>query len=74
LKNEIARGRVVVKTAEKPDANSVESFTRRFPGKELRFVTDPSIGAGYVVEHGDDVVHFNVRNMIERTIQRAKER
>jgi len=70
LKSVLKERRVWVRSASPADKAVKERMASLFPGKELRFVADPALGAGMQVEYGDNVINISVKNMIENTIRR----
>jgi hypothetical protein len=73
LKNEIKNRRVMVKLAGAADDNTKKTFAGVFAGKEIIYSTDPELGAGIEVEHGDNIAKINVQNIIDRAINGIKE-
>jgi hypothetical protein len=73
LKNEISNRRVSVRTAGISDESTKKSIGEMFRGGNIHYETDPGLGAGIVLEHGDNIVRINVKNIIERAINGIKE-
>ncbi len=73
LKNETSKRRVSVSTAGVSDEGTRKTIGEVFKGRDIRYETDPSLGAGMVLEHGDNIVRLSVKNIIERAINGIKE-
>jgi hypothetical protein len=73
LKNEIKNRRVIVRSAGAADDDTKKTFAGVFAGKEIIYSSDPNLGAGLEVEHGDNIAKINVQNIIERAISGLKE-
>jgi F0F1-type ATP synthase delta subunit len=74
LRNVLRDRTAVVRTPQVPDAETKKRMAALFPGKYLQFAIDRSLGAGFQIEYGDNVVKANVKNMIEKTIRQLKEK
>ncbi|MHB9154257.1 MAG: hypothetical protein ACYC5N_01030 [Endomicrobiales bacterium] len=73
LKAELADRQVRVTAHGAPAEPVRNAFQRLFPGRELVFATDEGLGAGFSIEHRDDIINLHLKNLIERTIDRVKE-
>ena len=73
LKNEMRKRRITVRTASAAHESSKKTIDDIFPGGDIRYETEPGLGAGMVLEHGDNIVRLSVKNIIERAINGIKE-
>ena len=71
---EIRRRRVMVTAADNIETSLRGQIERMFPGTEISFARDPSLGGGIRVEHGDDIIDVSVKGLLQRTYQTIKER
>ena len=72
LKKEIAERNVLVTLAGHPEKSTENAIKELFKEKQVAFGTDKSLGAGLTIEHGDNVISMNIKNMIERAIGTLK--
>lgn len=72
LKMESQKRRVVIKTAEEPEAELREKLTKSFEGKTINWEEDLELGGGIVIEDGDDTMDFSVKSLIKKTIDELK--
>lgn len=73
LKREMSKRKVTVWSAGEADEATRKTFAEVFEGSEIVFNTEPNLGAGLTVEHGDNLARINVRNIIARAINGIKE-
>ncbi|MBN1822779.1 MAG: hypothetical protein JW803_00510 [Endomicrobiales bacterium] len=73
LREELRYNKVTVKLAQAPKKDIEAMFLSHFPSKDVDFAKEASIGAGYEITDGDDVIRMSVRSIIERTIGRIKQ-
>ena len=72
LKQVLKNSRVSVSYAGELDAASKKKIDARFAGKQITYTPDAGLGGGIEIEFEDNVMKMNIKNMIERTVERIK--
>ncbi len=73
LRQALRNSRVKVSVAGELTAGQKRTLAARFHGRQVEFAEAPALGGGLEIEFEDSVMKMNIRNMIERTVERLKE-
>ena len=72
LKQALRNSRVNVAYAGKLDDASKKKIDARFSGKQITYIPAAGLGGGIDIEFEDNVMKMNIKNMIERAVERIK--
>ena len=72
LKQVLKNSRVNVSYAGKLDDASRKTIDARFAGKLVTYSPSAELGGGIEIEFEDNVMKMNIKNMIEKTVERIK--
>jgi hypothetical protein len=72
LKQALRNSRVNVAYAGALDDASRKKIDARFAGKQITYSQAGELGGGVEIEFEDNVMKMNIKNMIERTVERLK--
>ena len=72
LRQALRNSRVNVSYAGELDGESKKSIEARFAGRQVTYTPAAELGGGIEVEFEDNVMKMNIKNMIERTVERIK--
>ena len=75
LKQEIKNRKVFVRTAGKPDKETIDKLKKLFEGRsvDMNFEQLQSLGAGIQIEYKDNLVELSLRNLISRSLENIRE-
>jgi hypothetical protein len=73
LRNELASRKVTVKSPTEPGTAAKSVISGIFEGKSIQYETSGEIGAGIQIEFSDNILHYHIKNLIERTVNSVKE-
>jgi hypothetical protein len=51
----------------------IEDIEEVFPGKNIRFIKNPSLIVGTKINYNDDVFEFNLKNNLDRILSRIEQ-
>jgi|GEM_PF-3511692 len=75
LKREIKNSKVFIRTAGKPDKETLEGINKIFEGKkvELNFSQMPKLGGGIQIEYKDNLVELSLKALVEKSLKNLRE-
>jgi hypothetical protein len=72
LKQALRNSRVKISYAGELDAASRKKLDARFAGKQITYIPAAGLGGGIEIEFEDNLMKMNIKNMIEKAVERIK--
>lgn len=72
LKKELEGRRASVRMPELPDKSTENAVSAVFRNRKVYFSEDKTMGAGMQIQLDDNLININVKNLIERAIDKMK--